>query len=357
MGYQFSNQTKTLTHWQSGIGGGVKPVPRTTAPFIGVIHNGMPYFFPFECWDPGSDVVYVSRQSETDSYTAAHPLLANYYGYKYDVSQNKPMYSAYKWDSEEKQYMYFSAIYSLYENKPLEWKTRDTEGNYGYYATGSWTPYETAKISESYSIKAGGSYGVCVPTFNAYIMLTGRCPAAQADKLPEWLKTYPHSSGYYKLYYFEPPSLAPSLFKGLGKMNKNWKLIAADSTRDKTGGAGLWGTSSALASYDVSSMVSSGYCGMYPLCLGGPDAETRAQPLTGGSCVKTALVDQLIVNMPSVRIPIARDGLYWANTGSLRIYPIDGDKACYCDLTVTREPVSYGLTTGVLWKNEEVQKG
>ena len=352
MGYQFSNQTKTLTHWQSGAGsGGYTPVDRLTTPFIGIVHNGMPYFFPFECWDPGASVAYVSRQSEYDQYTAEYPLLSNYYGYNYEVSKHKPLYSGYKWNDESKTEIHFSALYLMYENKSIEWQTRDTQGGYGKYDDSQkWVPYTSIDITADYSIKAGGTYGVAVPSVTAYVMLEGVCPASLTSNLPEWLQSYPECSGYYRLYEFEPPQFAPKLFRTLGKMDRRWTLILRDETVWKAGGGGFWGTSSALTDYDVPEMVSAGYCGLGPVSIAAASS-FYSPSSTLGSCVSPQLRDL----MPSVRIPIARNGIYYATTGSRRIYPIEGEKLCHCDLTITREPVSYGLTTGVLWKNEKIQ--
>lgn len=305
MGYQFSNQIKTLTHWQSGA---------DSAPSVNIIRDrriagfysgGNPYFCPFECWDAMSTPGYKYHGEQC-------------YGYSLELSELTPMKSM-RQLSEDGLKTYYRAIYQLYEAKPLNWKTA------------SFLREAPIEITKKYTVEAGETTGISIPYFTCYALVQAHISTAQADKMPAYLNDYPLSEKYHQRYD-TAPALDPNLFKSLGKKPTKSKLLEMAELTSTTTSA-MFGMREIDGTY-----YSGGYSSEVPLTVGASSSGLSVIT-AAGSCV------DYNAGRPIIR-PHANFIIGTTMIHDYGEYVGDGVFSVY----ITREPVKYELTEGVLWR-------
>lgn len=305
MGYQFSNQTKTLTHWQSGSDSAPSVNVNRDKYIAGFYSGGNPYFFPLECWDAMSTPGYKYRGTQ-------------YYGYSLDLSEMSPLKSM-RQLTEDGMTTYYRAIYQLYEAEPINWKTT------------SLLREDPIKITEKYIVEAGETTGIAIPYFTCYALVQGHISTSQTDKMPAYVNDYPMSENRHQ-DYDTAPALAPNLFKSLGKKPAKTRLLEMNELTSRTTTA-IFGMTEINGAY-----YSGGYASSVPLTVGASSSGLSVIT-AAGSCV------DYNAGRPIVR-PHARFSIGTMAIHDYSEYVGDGVFSIY----ITREPVKYELTDGVLWR-------
>ena len=306
MGYQFSNQTKTLTHWQSGAGNTPSANVTRAQQIAGFYSEGNPYFCPLECWDSMSTSGYKYRGTQ-------------YYGFSLDLADQEPLI-AMRQLSEDGMTTYYRAIYQLYENEPINWKTA------------SLLRENPVEITSKYSVGAGETTGIAVPFFSCYALLQAHISTDQAGKMPAYLSEYPLSEKYYQ-DYDTAPALRPALFKSLGKKQPGWKLLEMSELASTT-------TAAMFGMTDIDGLYySGGYSAALPLTVGASHSGESVRTACG-SCVDYNGGHPLVRPHSnfSIGVTTIRDYSEYVGDGVFSIY-------------ITREPVKYELTHGILWSS------
>lgn len=306
MGYQFSNQTKTLTHWQSGAASAA-PVINTSRKqqIAGFYSQGDHYLFPFECWDTMSEAGFKYHGVQ-------------YYGFSLDLSERTPIASM-RQLSPDGTITYYRAVYNLYENAPLQWKTA------------RFLRTDPVVVTDSISIKQGETTGVAIPYFSCYALVQGHISTEQCGEMPSYMNDYPLSEREYTSYD-TAPALKPELFNSLGKKRREWKIIEASALTYKT-------TDAMFGMRDINGLYySGGYSSSVPLTVGASN-NGESVKTSSGSCVDYNNGNPFITPHAnfSIGTTTIRDYSEYVGDGIYSIY-------------ITREPVQYELTTGILWE-------
>lgn len=299
MGYKFSSNVKTLTHWQSGTGSGTESGPYTskdkTWSISGIVHNGLRYFMPFVVWDLDSKEVN-----------------KNFY-FDLNLEPKDPIASGYYNGSGPTE---ISAVYTLYEKKPIYHKAYENSAN----ATITYNMYIGDKTEPSDLIKqtfeAGKTYNLIVPKFSCYLLVTAYCPKGSESDIPDFLQ------GFKKLSErTAPPKLIPSKFTGIVEFESGDQFISAPKGSDVY--------SHYLQKYDSNGYYSGGWYGLKPYSVGSSSNTSRPSSI-GGSQVSGSLgiIPQLYT--------------FTKKYGN-----------CQVNYYITHELTGYYLTSGVLFNIKE----
>lgn len=322
MGYQLSNSFRTLTHWQSG-----KTKTRTEyverkSLISGLVVDGIPYFMPFTVWDDMSKRVIADEKQ-------------NIYGYGFplpDPSDMAPLISAKQTDTNDKTFHY-RAIYLLDEEGQCHWETKSIVND------------APIVINDTYKISPGKEYGICLPVYNTYLFVTGECQKSLSSNMPDWMNSYKSSSITYNSTRDTAPMLKPELFEGLGKVKKGTKIIKMSKTY--SGSDIMFGTDKlGNANYCFSGR----YDGIYPMIVGAP-YDHGIYSFSSGSTVATSKEVGYTRYYEDITIKgqVSKGAIKLTCNPKIS-YTVPGGSYY---MTITREPVKYTLTHGIIWKQKE----
>lgn len=324
MGYYSSNSLKTLTHWQTGKGKGTIYLPRN-ALFFGFIIDGVSYYFPIVMWDHMSEL--------TDAHV--HPnLTMKGFAFQFNPANLTPIASAIQQDADKKN-TFYRAIYQLDKEGKCRWATKTIR-----------TDSESLTINNK-PIKSGQDVGIALPIFNIYLLLEGKCSSDKVANMPSWMNAYKKSDKVYDdtndLTRDFAAALKPELFQGLGKVPKGTVLIKDGHIKgDYVSTYGSQQMFGVHKFYDEQPNYYSGggyYGNTLIFSVSSPEYYSG---YGAGSTINTRK------RYKAIDIAGLDIGSYSAS--GVERHTVDGG---YYDYYITREPVKYSLTHGILWKRQE----
>lgn len=319
MGYYFSNSLKTLTHWQSNKKGeDLESFPRGFM-FYGLISDGVSYYFPFIVWDNISEL--------TDA--QVHPNLTRKgFAFQFDPANLSPIASAIQQDADKKN-TFYRAIYQLDNEGLCKWATKTMR-------------HDGPIVVNNQEIESGQTVGIALPVFNIYLLVQGKCSSDKVSNMPSWMNAYENSD---KVYDDSTDStrdfaaaLKPELFQSSGKAKKGTITIKT-GYKDGIDKHTMFGCHKF---YDEQPNYYSGGQ-YYSSQLFSVGCANKGMPLCGGGSIVQSGVRYKALNVGGSDI-----GGY--PTAGMERHNVDGG---YYDYYITREPVKYSLTHGILWKRQE----
>lgn len=318
MGYYSSQFLRTLNHWQTGgKGKGTIDLPRGFM-FYGLIVDGISYYFPFIIWDHMSEL--------TDA--QVHPNLTRKgFAFQFNPANLTPIASAIQKDADKKN-TFYRAIYQLDEEGQCKWATKTMR-------------HDGPIIVNNDEIESGQNVGIALPVFNIYLLVEGRCTSDKVANMPSWMNKYKKSDKVYVDTTAEreyAAALRPELFQGSGKVKKG-TLTITTGYKEGSERHSMFGCHKF---YDEQPNYYSG--GQYYTSqIFSVGCAYKGMPYCGGG----SIVD------PGNRykaFDVSGDDIGGYTASGVERHTVDGG---YYDYYITREPVKYSLTHGILWKRQE----
>lgn len=325
MGYYSSQFLRTLNHWQTGgKGKGTIDLPRNVL-LYGLIIDGVNYYFPIVMWDHMSEL--------TDA--QVHPNLTRKgFAFQFDPANLTPIASAIQKDADKKN-TFYRAIYQLDKEGQCKWATQTIR-----------TDSESLTIN-NVPIKSGQDVGIALPVFNIYLLVEGRCTSDKIANMPSWMNAYKKSDKVYddtiESTRDYAAALKPGLFQGLGKVPKGTVIITNGVIKGdyihNLGSSQMFGVHKF---YDEQPNYYSGggYYGNTSLfSVSSPEYHSG---YSAGSTVDTRRWYK--------DVAFSGHDIGGYEASGVERHTVDGG---YYDYYITREPVKYSLTHGIIWKRQE----